>query len=123
MKKVIILLIVFMIFQVNISNTQPMIDFQCHDVGNTWLTVTNFGVLGNPGRNFMPEYPSYEYPADSDIDYLFQGAIWVGAIVGDSTASDTIVSVGIDGWLNSSEEFMPGESIGDTILIEAQVSD
>jgi len=50
---------------------------QYHDSSNVLLRVSNFGFFGS-GNN-MPQWPSLEYPAGSGIDYLYQGAVWIGA--------------------------------------------
>jgi hypothetical protein len=47
----------------------------------------------------------------SGWDYLFQGALWIGAIVGD----DTLVSCGHDGWFHEME-FFPGKAPGDSLV-------
>jgi hypothetical protein len=81
-----------------------------HTTGNLKLVVTNWGYLGNAGN--YDEYPwSLEFPAESEQDYLFQGALWVGAVVN----GETLVSVGTDGW-NLNNEFFPGSSPEDTIV-------
>jgi len=91
----------------------------CHDVSNLWLLVSNFGVFGlaeetnvNPYEETCGHegYISCQFPARGGYDYLFQGALWVGAIVGD----DTLVSVGHDGW-QLELEFFPGTDAADTI--------
>ncbi|MAE70923.1 MAG: hypothetical protein CME06_10700 [Gemmatimonadetes bacterium] len=96
-------------------------DQLCHDVSNLWLLVSNFGVFGLPDEtNIYPftetcgheGYISCQFPARSGFDYLFQGAIWVGAIVG----NDTLVSVGHDGWQHE-REFIAGSGTGDTIQV------
>ena len=79
---------------------KPMLDQRVHKVGNMWLTITNYGIFGNQSDASVkdPETglsaPSCEYPGGSGMEYLFQGALWVGAIVGE----DTLVSNGHDGW-------------------------
>lgn len=75
-----------------------------HDVGNVLFCVTNFGMLGSAGgseRDCETGLPaeSFEFPAGSMIEYLFQAGIWVGAIVD----GDTLVSVGVDGWQMTNE--------------------
>jgi len=79
-----------------------------HRVGNVWFTITNWGFFGSqfqqsqlkemyclgPGVDLNSLAPSFEYPAGTGVNYLFQGALWIGAIVGE----DTLVSVGADGW-------------------------
>ncbi len=91
----------------------------CHDVSNIWLVVSNFGVFGLPEQTNLDPYKescghegfvSCQFPARGGYDYLFQGALWVGAIVGD----DTLVSVGHDGWALELE-FFPGFDAADTI--------
>jgi hypothetical protein len=66
-----------------------------------------FGQFGNgfsycfvPG---WPTYVSFESPPESGVEYLFAGAVWVGAVVG----QDTLVSVGADGWQAVEEMFPP----------------
>lgn len=92
-----------------------------HDVSNIWLVVSNFGVFGLPEETQANEFEetlghpgfiSCQFPARSGYDYLFQGAIWIGAIVGD----DTLVSVGHDGW-QLELEFFPGFDADDTIHV------
>ncbi len=81
-------------------------DIKTHRAGNIWLTVTNFGQFGQEN-----ERPSCEFPANSAVEYLFIGAIWVGAIVD----GDTLVSFGYEGSAQDREMF-PGESQQDSIL-------
>ncbi len=81
-----------------------------HRVGNVFLTITNYGFFGakfwqDPLREEYCTYgsenepsgmeaPSFEFPAGSGINYLFQGALWFAAVIED----DTLCSVGADGW-------------------------
>ncbi|MBD3381929.1 MAG: hypothetical protein GF404_07010 [candidate division Zixibacteria bacterium] len=71
------------------------------------MSVTNYGYFGSQLENSFldPETgtiaPSCQFPAGSDIEYLFQGALWVGAIVDE----DTLVSVGTDGWQHIKEMY------------------
>jgi hypothetical protein len=72
---------------------------EVHKINNLLLAVSNGGSFGaGVAYSFIdPETgqpgPSCEYPAGSNITYLFYGAFWAGAIVG----RDTLVSVGFDG--------------------------
>jgi len=82
------------------------LDFAVHDIGRIVLTVTNYGQFGTDDMNFICDgepCPSCEYPANSDIRYLYTGALWIGAVVG----SDTLVSVGADGWIRDIYELLP----------------
>ncbi|HUV31007.1 MAG TPA: hypothetical protein VMY05_07975 [Acidobacteriota bacterium] len=71
-----------------------------HNVGNIALSVTNLGTFGSQFSFTQQDcftgepVPSCEYPKGSNTRYLFGGAFWIGAIVG----TDTLVSVGEDGW-------------------------
>ncbi|MCP4633029.1 MAG: hypothetical protein GY855_08880 [candidate division Zixibacteria bacterium] len=82
-----------------------------HRISNIWFTVTNWGYLGSAqDANTIDcetgqAAPSCVFPAGSNLEYLFQGAIWVGAIVD----GDTLVSCGTDGWWDT-HEFFPDES-------------
>ncbi|MBU1319853.1 MAG: dockerin type I repeat-containing protein [candidate division Zixibacteria bacterium] len=70
-----------------------------HNVGNVLFCVTNYGQVGSAAGSAhdcetgLPA-KSFEFPAGSEVGYLYTGGLWVGAIVG----SDTLVSVGVDGW-------------------------
>ena len=88
-----------------------------HRVAKYCFTLTNWGFIGSQSRGqnetvggcFNPHpaqelpAPSFEYPCGSDLEYLFQGALWVGAVV----EGETLVSVGADGWLGV-YEMLPG---------------
>ena len=105
------------IFQIS-QEEDYTVDYQYHDVGKVWITVSNWGFIGNPDKNSMPYYPSCMYPGGSDIDFLFRASPWFGAIVGDVTQPDTITVVGLDGWLASeSEEMFPGNNPWDTLFV------
>ena len=89
-----------------------------HRVAKYCFTLTNWGFIGSqtrgydetPGGCFMKDpsatlpAPSFEYPCGSDLEYLFQGALWIGAIV----EGETLVSVGNDGWFGTIAEMFPG---------------
>ncbi|MCI0513445.1 hypothetical protein L0128_09555 [candidate division KSB1 bacterium] len=91
------------------KTTLANVQFKTHNVGNMWLTVTNEGLIGAYGG--IGGYPNCEFPANSDVEYLFTGSIWIGALVG----KDTLVSVGADGWAGG-QEMRPGWTEADTIL-------
>ncbi len=87
---------------------QPNVEIAVHNVGEVWLTVTNIGQfgLGYLGDQVDPltglKAPSCEYPGGSNINYLYVGGFWIGAIVG----RDTLVSIGVDDYY-SVVEFWP----------------
>ncbi|MBL6963268.1 MAG: hypothetical protein ISR55_05550 [Bacteroidetes bacterium] len=52
------------------------------DIGNLGLTLSNVGTVGQPNiRNNPSGPPSMEYPMNSGIEHLFEGGLWVGAVV------------------------------------------
>jgi len=89
-----------------------------HRIGNISLGINNNGTFGGGfsvaggGDCFTGgQVQSCEYPKGSNIEHLFAGAFWVGAIIG----RDTAVSLGADGW-SFVQEFSPDESpFGDMI--------
>ena len=101
------------------TDSDPVIQEKLHDISNIWLRVSNYGFFGNASDDYdytdgHTGYIACRFPAGSSWDYLFQGGLWVGAIVGD----DTLVSVGYDGWAyeNESYEMFPGTAIDDTLV-------
>jgi hypothetical protein len=104
---------------------KPMLDQRVHKVGNMWLTVTNYGIFGNQGDASIrdPETglsaPSCQYPGGSGLEYLFQGALWMGAIIGE----DTVVSMGHDGWLSVFEMYGDAAPQGAIIKKSTRKSD
>jgi hypothetical protein len=78
-----------------------------HRVGNIAFTITNYGVFGSQARGFkdfctgLPA-ESFEFPINSNVEYLFQGALWLGAV---KDGKDTLVSLGEDGWSSANEMF------------------
>ncbi|MCI0404545.1 MAG: T9SS type A sorting domain-containing protein [candidate division Zixibacteria bacterium] len=93
---------------------------QCtHKVGRLWFTVSNYGIFGNQGNYFLRDCltgqptSSAEFPGGSSIEYLLQGALWIGAVVGPD--KDTLVHLGTDGWLGV-RHFFPGEGASGEFL-------
>lgn len=90
----------------------PKAQQRVHRVGNAYFCVTNWGFFGsqtrdlyesiggcfNPNPDKEVQAPSFEMPPNSGLEYLFQGALWIGAIVTNETAVETLVTVGADGW-------------------------
>ncbi|MFZ5979434.1 MAG: hypothetical protein ACOYVF_02280, partial [Candidatus Zixiibacteriota bacterium] len=99
------------------ATASPATCAAAHNIGKIVLTVTNQGIFGtgfvdNPLDCFTGlGIPSCEYPKNSSQQYLFGGAFWIGAVVG----SDTLVSVGADGW-QSCMEMYPDESPAGNIV-------
>lgn len=97
------------------ATAPPNTQLRVHKVGNILMSITNWGFFGSQIDEGYedPETgraaPSCEFPAGSGIEYLFQGALWIGAIVED----DTLVTVGADGWQHVEEMFPDAAPAGD----------
>ncbi len=87
----------------------PNVGLEVHKVNRMALTVTNNGFFGRgyiTGSPIDPEtglpVMACEYPINSDVEYLWVGGLWIGAVVG----RDTLVSTGAEGYYNI-VEFWP----------------
>jgi hypothetical protein len=95
----------------------PNTTLAVHNVGNFYFSVTNWGFFGSQAGDFSDPKtgqpaPGAEFPAGSKIDYLFQGALWISALVG----IDTLTSTGHDGWLSVSEMYPESADNGGVII-------
>lgn len=89
----------------------PFAQNKKHDVGNLRLMVSNYGQFGSDTEN------GCEFPANSNVNYLYVGAIWIGALVDRPDGGvDTLVSFGFDG-ANIWRELFPGTTAADSILV------
>ncbi len=95
----------------------PNLDQCTHKTGRFWFTVSNYGIFGNRRDALLRDCltggftSSAEFPGGSNVEYLFQGALWIGGIVG----NDTLTSIGNDGWVNIRELF-PDEGAKGSII-------
>lgn len=73
-----------------VAIAQQSFDSKSVDVGNIGLSVTNVGTVGRPDvRNDPQGPPSLEYPLHSGIEHLFEGGLWIGAMVNGQVAVST----------------------------------
>jgi hypothetical protein len=104
----------------------PQDENRVHDAGKMRMNITNYGYFGNDGPNQTGALedpcppnnwaPQCEFPSGSGQQYLFQGALWIGALIEEEGFFTTRVSVGTDGWQNPSiNEFHAGEGVEDQI--------
>ncbi len=105
----------------------PSTDEKTHHAGDLYMTVSNYGFFGSQRGNSDPDCildaqevcgnsgvcaPSGEYPGCSGLEYLFMGALWIGAVIN----GDTLVSVGEDGWERDANELFPTDAADDTLV-------
>ncbi len=103
----------------------PNKQLRVHRVSNVNFSITNYGMFGSQGREEIDSLtgepaPSCEFPAGSNLEYLFQGALWIGAVVeraNNPGVYDTLVSIGNDGWWGSIFEMYPATPPGGNILM------
>jgi hypothetical protein len=86
----------------------PFSENRVHRIGNLWLTVTNYGMIGSFDGDLRDHCtgegaPALEFPGGSGTINLYVGALWIGAVRG----RDTLVSVGNDGWQYEIYEMYP----------------
>ncbi|MFT5233910.1 MAG: hypothetical protein ACI9UK_001237 [Candidatus Krumholzibacteriia bacterium] len=81
----------------NSAYGRPEID-KFTDAGLLGLYVTNLGYFGHSLSE--PNMPSAEYPLNSNVEHLFKGGLWVGAV---TAAGDTLVSTGAQDASNQQE--------------------
>lgn len=123
------------------ADAVPVEHRRVHYTGDIWMSVSNDGSLGTASGGILPDErdlrilrinygPSFESPAGSRVDYLYNGSLWIGGIVG----TDTLVSAQKTSGSGDAEEWngftqisegvfsgYPGEC-GDTITRHLQQS-
>jgi hypothetical protein len=73
--------LLFMCFA-GVVKAQVLFDQKYTNVGRLGLAVSNVGTLGRPTvRSNTQGPPSMEYPLNSGIEHLFEGGLWIGALV------------------------------------------
>jgi len=83
------------------ATSVPNVSFEVHKINRLALTVTNNGFFGTGYYSSVPIDPetgqtafACEYPINSNVEYLWVGSLWIGAVVG----RDTLVSTGAEGY-------------------------
>lgn len=92
---------------VPLSAVDPVAIRTAHSRGNMQLAIGNNGTFGTFGEEFFDPLTqqnvlSCVYPKNSNILYLYVGALWIGAVVG----RDTLVSCGSEDFY-ATDEFWP----------------
>lgn len=79
----ILLLTTFFCCFLNLAKAQNSFEEKVTSASNIGMTVNNLGMIGNGfgGSYQVQGFPSCEYPQGSGIEHLFDGGLWIGAIV------------------------------------------
>lgn len=98
--------------QINVMN-------RVHRRSNIWINIANKGYFGNSEESSREAVkdpcltgewaPQAEYPGGAGVQYLYQGGLWVGALIRAEGFEFPRVSVATDGWIRDMNEFWPGE--------------
>ncbi|MFA7329878.1 MAG: hypothetical protein WC326_02280 [Candidatus Delongbacteria bacterium] len=102
------------------TDALPWLDNRTHRFGSIWLTVNNWGWLGNFNDYDEDAYldaealdwaPQCEVPGGSRVQYLFAAGLWVGALIVEPSGLETArVSTGADGYVaGEAHEFYPDD--------------
>jgi hypothetical protein len=87
----------------------PNAQQRVHRIPDVQMCLTNWGFVGsqcrelnesilgcfNPNPDQELPAPSFEYPSGSNLEYLYQAGLWIGARIEDNFYT----SVGCDGWM------------------------
>ncbi|MFH1700093.1 MAG: hypothetical protein ABIE07_05850 [Candidatus Zixiibacteriota bacterium] len=98
----------------------PNNQYAYHNIGKLGMTITNYGTFGVGDDGFLCDgepCPNAEFPINSDLEYLYAGALWIGAIVG----RDTLVSTGSDGWVRGMLELLPDPGPAGAIIVRSNL--
>jgi Secretion system C-terminal sorting domain len=99
----------------SLNNTLEELAISVINTHSIRATLSNFGTLGNNGPASASgtidpctgEWaPQFEYPVGSNVQYLFRGGLWIGAIVETDSGNYPRVSTAIEGWVGD-EEMIP----------------
>ncbi|MEO5674342.1 MAG: hypothetical protein ABIQ74_06820 [Chitinophagales bacterium] len=97
----------------HLSRAQQSFDRETIDVGNIGLSVTNAGTIGRPDVvNDPGGEPSMEYPINSGIEHLFEGGIWIGALVNGQVAVSTASLDAPEGYTTGEAGFEFSSAVG-----------
>lgn len=105
------------------ADAVPIEHRRVHYTGDIWMCVSNDGSIGTNSGSVLPDPedlrilkitygPSFEFPGGSRVDYLFNGSLWVGGIVG----TDTLISSQINSQSGAAFEWNGYQNITPGVL-------
>ncbi len=73
------------------AQTSNIFDEKVTSAGNIAATINNLGMIGNSfsGSFNVQGFPSCEFPANSGIEHVFDGGLWVGGVINGQIAVST----------------------------------
>lgn len=116
MKRLVLILTFLYTLATTNAFAQVSFDHKVIDVGNIGVYVTNALTIGRPDvRNSPTGEPSMEYPLNSGIEHLFEGGIWIGAIVDGQYLVSTSAKDAASGYTTGQVGFEFSAEVGNTI--------
>lgn len=106
-----------------IASDDPVYEYITHHRGNMQLAVANNGTFGTFGQTINDpltgdQVQSCVYPKNSNIVFLWVGALWIGAVKG----RDTLVSCATEDYYNVFEYWPDVKPFGDFQILSNQES-
>jgi hypothetical protein len=105
---------------------QGFVDDKLTKAANIRLTVSNLGLIGNAfsGKFDLEAQPSCEFPANTGIEHVFQGGLWLGCeLGGTSIAVTTGAADDSRGYSTGASNFEFSAEPGSTLLERSSLSD
>ncbi|MBK9730195.1 MAG: hypothetical protein IPO83_02725 [Chitinophagaceae bacterium] len=122
MKWILTCIILRVLFNMS-ATAQASFDRETINVGNIGFSVTNAGTIGRPDVVNDPQgEPSMEYPINSGIEHLFEGGLWIGALVNGQTAVSTAAIDAPSGYTTGASGFEFTSAIGNLIQQKSTLS-
>lgn len=85
-------IVIFIFTFISISVfSQAKYEEKVTSASNVGMTISNLGIIGNSfsGSFSVKGYPSAQFPKSSGIEHLFEGGLWVGALINGSQIAVT----------------------------------
>ena len=100
MKQLFLLFGLFLFLSTICAQQPNLYDEKVTSAANIATTISNLGIVGNSfsGSFNVEGFPSCEYPANSGIEHVFEGGLWVGGIVNGQIAVSTAAVDDVSGY-------------------------
>jgi hypothetical protein len=100
--------------------SQAIYEEKVTSASNVGMTVSNLGIIGNSfsGSFSVKGFPSAQYPKGSGIEHLFDGGLWVGALINGSQIAVTSGAVDASTGYSTGKAGFEFSQAGDGKLLE-----
>lgn len=119
----VVLFLILSFFSASGVKAQASFDRKNMDIGNLGFSLTNAGTIGRPDIVNDPQgMASMEYPINSGIEHLFEGGLWIGALINGQTAVSTAAIDAPTGYSTGAAGFEFSADIGNQIQEQSTLS-